>query len=119
VVSREYGRLSRAQTLLSPGQATVWDRRFAVRVPATAPEPLALRPLGVDGLKAVKSADGTHAPAPRAAALALPSLWLRGKLVYAPCIAFAAGPPDGWIGQASTEFIGQAALFAGRPDRRA
>jgi tRNA(Ile)-lysidine synthase len=119
VVSREYGRLSRAQTLLSPGQETVWDRRFAVRFPATAPGPVALRPLGADGLKALKSAHGTHAPAPRAAALALPSLWLRGKLIYAPSIAFASGPPDGWIEQASTEFIGRTALFASCRDRRA
>jgi len=119
VVSREYGRLDRAESLLSPGQETVWDRRFAVRVPVTAPEPLALRPLGVDGLTAVKNADATHAPAPRAAAQALPSLWLRGKLVYAPSIAFASGPPGGWIEQASTEFIGRTALFASRQDRRA
>jgi tRNA(Ile)-lysidine synthase len=121
VVAREFGRLGRAETLLSPGQIAMWDHRFALRVPiaVAAPEPLALRPLGVDGLKAIKSANGTHAPVPRAAALALPSLWLQGRLVYAPFIAFAAGPPVGWIAQASAEFIGRAALFTSRADCRA
>ena len=78
VITREFGRLDRAQTPLQPGQTVQWDRRFTICAPDNYGETLMVRPLGADGLAAIKQAGGGLAPVPRAAAMTLPSLWSGG-----------------------------------------
>ncbi len=118
LITREYGRMDRAELPISPGEERLWDHRFKVRAPATAPKRLVLRPFGPDGLTAVKAYEASAGPLPRAAVVTLPSLWRDETLVFVPFLVFERGPPDGWIEAASAEFANHSVLFAPRPNRR-
>ncbi len=112
VITREFGRLDRSETPLQPGEAAEWDRRFAVRVPSGYGKTLILQPLGPGGLAAIKRSGGELGGMPRAAALALPSLWSGGQPVYAPFAEFRQMLPDRWLIGAEATFLNTARLFA-------
>lgn len=83
-VCREFGRMRHEPLLLQPGATALWDGRFIVSAPASAPHPLIIRALGEDGLQAARALSGKRAPAPRMAFSTAPSFWCGDALVAAP-----------------------------------
>jgi tRNA(Ile)-lysidine synthase len=115
-IAREYGRMPHGDTPYLPGM--LWDRRFIIDAVSAAGAPLTVRPLGPDGIEALKDAEGTFAPVPRVAALALPSLWRNARLVHAPFTHFPQGAPRDWVAQVTTRFANRPALFDPGPNLR-
>jgi hypothetical protein len=76
-----------------------------------------LRVLGADGIGIVKTAKGHFGQVPRLAAMTLPSLWVEGKLCYAPFIDFAGHAPDGWRPLSHAEFTNAWHMSANREER--
>lgn len=103
-IIREVGRMDTASGCdIQPGETKIWDGRF--RVTHMGGEAGAtLRALGADGISIVKAAKGQFGEVPRLAAMTLPSLWIEGKLCYAPFIDFAGHAPDGWSPLSHAEF---------------
>jgi tRNA(Ile)-lysidine synthase len=112
VITREFGRLDRSETPLQPGETADWDRRFAIRAPSACGKTLIIRPLGPDGLAAIRQSGGGLGAMPRAAALTLPSLWSGGQPVYAPFAEFTETLPGQWLIGAEASFLNKARLFA-------
>lgn len=112
MIVREFGRMDRAPVPIQPGETLIWDGRFRVTLPATETHPADIRPLGADGLAALRKGGGGPGVVPRAAALALPSIWRGEALRHAPFARFEGGPLPGWIPQSQTEFIHGPTLFA-------
>lgn len=113
-ICREYGRMDHAATVLSPGCSLLWDGRFEIVLSPRAGKPMTLRPLGGDGLEAVKAAGGRWGAIPRMAAMTLPSLWDGGTLSFVPFARFDEEEQPGWRELADVEFanadlLGQAA----------
>lgn len=118
LVSREYGRMDRSETVISPGQTVFWDRRFEICVPGKSRSRFALRPLGADGLSAIKSRGVSLEAVPRSAAMTLPGLWRGGDIVFAPFARFTNEAPTRWPVSASVRFKNRPLLFGARSDRR-
>jgi tRNA(Ile)-lysidine synthase len=114
-ITREYGRMRRQEALFTPGM--LWDRRFIVEGQVAEATALAVRPLGQDGIRLVKGAGGDFGPMPRGAALALPSLWRGGDLVYTPFARFSGALPPAWF-PASVTFANRSLLFDPQPEIR-
>jgi len=113
-IVREIGRMERAsESVIQPGETLFWDRRFRMTYADGNAGAATLRALGVDGVSAVKSMKGHFTGIPRLAAMTLPSLWIEGKLCYAPFVDFAAHPPEGWSTQGDAEFGNGGRMFAG------
>jgi len=111
LVTREYGRMSMRAVVVHPGQQLLWDGRFTISLPPDCPVGLLLRPLGPDGLAALHAMGGGMGTDPRAAALALPSLWQDGCLRFTPFAAWETFEPPEWLDGATACFAGRAALF--------
>jgi tRNA(Ile)-lysidine synthase len=108
-VTREFGRMTQGSAEYRA--PVLWDRRFEVDAGVPVAAGLTLRPLGADGLKAARAAKLGFASRPRAALLALPSLWRGDHLVYAPCAEFQAEIPSGWLSGAAARFTNRALLL--------
>lgn len=92
LIAREEAALTRdakPQTL-KPSETAVWDRRFLISV-SKAPASLQLRPLGLEGVKAVGKAAALPPVEPHLIAATTPGLWRAGRLVAAPVLGFHAG----------------------------
>jgi tRNA(Ile)-lysidine synthase len=108
-VTREFGRMPKGGAEYRGPM--LWDRRFEVDAGVPVAPGLTLRPLGADGLKAARAVKLSFATRPRAALLALPSLWRGDHLVYAPCAEFKAEIPSGWLAGAAARFANGALLL--------
>jgi tRNA(Ile)-lysidine synthase len=116
LIFREYGRIGHEGTQRLEGQKVIWDERFLISLATAAMTDLEIRPLGAEGIRAIKKAKGDFQPVPRTAALTLPSIWRDGELVYVPHAHFAAGPPESWLSGASAKFVNAPILFAKCPE---
>jgi tRNA(Ile)-lysidine synthase len=117
-IIREIGRMEAAGRCgVQPGETMLWDERFMVTFDGGEAGAATLRALGVDGLHAVKAAKGHFGQVPRLAAMTLPSLWIEGKLCYAPFIDFAGHAPDGWSPLSHAEFTNAWHISATREER--
>ena len=70
---------------LTPGEAVLWDKRFAATLPATAPGPVSIGALGAEGVITLGHEpidDGN--PLPRLAYPALPAVWDDNGLAAVP-----------------------------------
>lgn len=104
-IMHEIGRMGAlSQTAMQPGQTLLWDGRFKITYVGEDTKAAILRPLGIDGMQAVKAAAGYFGPVPRLAAMTLPSLWNDGELCYAPFVKFTGREPDGWRPRSQAEF---------------
>jgi tRNA(Ile)-lysidine synthase len=104
-IIREIGRMDvMCADIIQPGATSLWDGRFLVTYAAEETGAATLRALGVDGMLAIKAAKGHFDEVPRLAAMTLPSLWIEGKLRYAPFVDFEGPAPDGWCVRSHAEF---------------
>jgi tRNA(Ile)-lysidine synthase len=104
-IMREIGRMGAlSQAAIQPGQTLLWDGRFKITYVGQNTKAAILRPLGIDGMQAIKAAAGYFGPVPRLAAMTLPSLWNDSELCYAPFVKFPSGEPDGWHPDSHAEF---------------
>ena len=113
-ISREFGRMDLSAAELSPGAALLWDKRFNVSLRPQTRKPAMVAPLGPEGLRTLTSAKGRLGPMPRAAALALPSLWRESTLCFVPFATFDEDEPPGWLKHAGAEFANRPLLY-GQP----
>ena len=105
-VLREIGRMpAKAGVAIHPGETLRWDGRFAVTCADDIAGAATLRALGDDGVQAIKAAGGHFDQLPRLMAMTLPSLWIAGRLCYAPFAEFSGHPPHGWSLLSHAEFI--------------
>lgn len=103
-ITREAGRMSQSPRTIHPGETTLWDGRLTVTLPPDAPAGLTLRPLGTDGLAALRALGGSLDDVPHAAALTLPSLWQDNSLCFTPFATWAERPPARWLAGAAARF---------------
>ena len=108
-IIREIGRMDvrmdvMCADIIQPGETSLWDGRFLVTHAAEETGAATLRALGADGILAIKDAKGHFDEVPRLAAMTLPSLWVEGKLRYAPFVAFEGPAPDGWSMRSHAKF---------------
>jgi tRNA(Ile)-lysidine synthase len=97
IVAREFGRMTRGNTLLRPEETLLWDGRFSVHLPPTAPNGVQLRVLGPDGIAVVNAAGGNFGDIPRVVVQTLPSLWRNEQLTYAPFVMWENTAPENWL----------------------
>jgi tRNA(Ile)-lysidine synthase len=117
LIIREIGRMdATAERPMLPGGTCLWDARFIVTYGADEPYSAILRPLGADGYRAIKVANGHFGGVPRLAALTLPSLWAAGALRYAPFADFAGGSPAEWSAHSRAQFVNALAVPAARDE---
>jgi tRNA(Ile)-lysidine synthase len=83
IVVRELAHTAPALSL-APGMSALWDRRFAVSLPATAPGPFAIGPLGVKGVAMLGRDRDDDNLLPRLVYPALPAIWDEAGLVAVP-----------------------------------
>jgi tRNA(Ile)-lysidine synthase len=77
---------------ISQGQTIVWDRRFEVSVEQVDSEGgLDVRPLGLDGLRAIEGRVTLPPVEPNRIGRTLPAIWRADRLVSAPLLGFHAG----------------------------
>jgi len=77
---------------ISQGQTIVWDRRFDVSVEQVDSEGgLEVRPLGLDGLRAVEGRVTLPPVEPNRIGRTLPAIWRADRLVSAPLLGFHVG----------------------------
>lgn len=75
---------------LAPGMHGVWDGRFFARVPATAPRPIAIAPLGAAGVAALgRRCIADDNPLPRLVYPVLPAVWDATGLAAVPHLAWS------------------------------
>ena len=87
LVLRETARAAPA-LLLAPGMAGIWDKRFAVRLPAAAAGPVTIGALGAAGVAALGRRLGERNPLPRLVYPALPAVWDDAGLVAVPHLSW-------------------------------
>jgi tRNA(Ile)-lysidine synthase len=74
---------------LNPGMSAVWDRRFAARLPATAPGPVTIGALGAAGVTILgRDRVGDDNPLPHLVYPALPAVWDEAGLAAVPHLSF-------------------------------
>jgi len=75
---------------LAAGGSAVWDRRFAAKLPATAPAPVTVGQLGDAGVAALPraAAGGGDDPLPRLLYPALPAVWDAAGLAAVPHLSW-------------------------------
>lgn len=101
-IYREPGRAGLPTVQVAPGEETIWDRRFRVRLDRAAPGPLTVKALGPETWAALKRA-GHARPVtiPQRAAVTLPSVWRGEDLLAVPHLGWsppgAAGEVHGFI----------------------
>lgn len=94
LVAREDSAMQRAGHVLrlAPGASGVWDGRFAVAIPASAPAAeYEVRLLGPDGLKALGREARFPRHEPRRIGATCPAVWRAGRLAAAPTLGFDTG----------------------------
>lgn len=94
LVVREENAMLRAGHVLhlGPGGSGVWDGRFAVAIPQSAPVgEYEVRPLGPDGVKALGKGGRFPRHEPRRIAATCPAVWCDGRLRAAPTLGFDTG----------------------------
>jgi tRNA(Ile)-lysidine synthase len=70
---------------LAPGMSALWDKRFAVSVPPTAPGPVTIGQLGAAGVAALpRAASRDDNPLPRLVYPSLPAIWDEAGLAGVP-----------------------------------
>ena len=109
---REFGRMDTAPMRLPPEGPISWDERFTIAPPPTCRAAFDLRPLGRDGLDAIKKVGGSFGDIPRIAALTLPSLWQDAEIRYAHCAVWSdGGMPRGWLADCGVNFANTHVLY--------
>ncbi len=91
LITREEGMLLKENPslLLTRGQMALWDQRFEVSIPKSAPaETYEVRALGPRGLKIAGRSSTLPGVEPRRIAVALPVVWQDQRLVSAPLLGF-------------------------------
>jgi tRNA(Ile)-lysidine synthase len=66
--------------LIRPGQRALWDNRFRIELGAGEPEPIVVKALGEEGLRALRDREALPPSLPRLAGRALPACW-RGEVL--------------------------------------
>jgi tRNA(Ile)-lysidine synthase len=85
---REAARTAPPLTL-APGMSALWDKRFAARLPATAPGPVAIGSLGAAGVAALRDhLTASDNPLPRLVFPALPAVWDGEGLIAVPHLRY-------------------------------
>jgi tRNA(Ile)-lysidine synthase len=104
LVLREAAAVAALPQPLVPGQETLWDHRFRVRLEAESGggEVMAL---GRSGLAQLHDREGLTT-LPACVRPTLPSLWCQGKLAAVPHLGFADPALGPWARAFSAEFIG-------------
>lgn len=103
LVAREPAALRREMPVLrlANGQAGVWDGRFRVSIPASAPQgQYEVKALDAEGVLALQEGAVFPVHEPRRIAATCPGIWGKGRLLSAPSLAF----DDGLC--ASADFMG-------------
>lgn len=103
-VYREVGRLDPKPLLLKSGTEAVWDSRFHVAVSATESRLVAVKPLGGQGLRQIRTSGAPVADCPVRAAYALPGFWHREELLAAPQLQFFLSSPHDTPADCATLF---------------
>jgi tRNA(Ile)-lysidine synthase len=67
-------------TRLRPGEKALWDNRFRIELGAAESEPILVKALGEQGLRALREREALPPSLPRPAGRALPACW-RGKVL--------------------------------------
>jgi tRNA(Ile)-lysidine synthase len=67
-------------TRLRPGEKALWDNRFRIELGAGEPEPIVVKALGEEGLRALRDREALPPSLPRLAGRALPACW-RGEVL--------------------------------------
>jgi len=94
LVAREEAAMLRAtHTLrLAPGGRGVWDGRFEVAIAPQAPEAeYDVKPLGLQGVRALGNRGRLPPHEPRRVAATCPAIWHAGRLVSAPNLGYDEG----------------------------
>ncbi len=110
--SREYGRMSK--TPVSIEDNMLWDGRFTISPKSVeyAPDELALRPLGPDGIRLARTAGVALRKMPRAALLAAPSFWCGSELYHIPFAKDGGGLPNGPAPSPNITFANRDLLYS-------
>lgn len=106
-IYREPGLRFLPELPLKPGEDVLWDWRFRVSYDASAhdgaaPEPVALRPLGLTAYATLREAIARKDRPPARAAAGLPAVWSGDRLIAVPGLA---GAPTGG-GRFKAVFLG-------------
>jgi tRNA(Ile)-lysidine synthase len=94
LVAREEDAMRRAGHVLRlrPGGSGVWDGRFSVAIPASAPDAeYEVKALGPEGVRALPDKAVLPRHEPRRVAATCPSVWRSGTLLAAPTLGHDEG----------------------------
>lgn len=91
---RETGRLHDPLLMLEPGRTALWDQRFLVTAPETAPSPLIVRALGSDGVRSARKLHPPSQTVPLMAAETSPGFWLPEFPVSGGCASDVTSASD-------------------------
>ncbi|HEU4475310.1 MAG TPA: tRNA lysidine(34) synthetase TilS [Methyloceanibacter sp.] len=70
--------------LVRPGERALWDNRFSIELGSGESEPILVKPLGEEGLRALRESEALPASLPRPAGWALPAVWRDDVLLGLP-----------------------------------
>lgn len=116
--AREYGRMPKLPVTLTGQKTMLWDNRFIITPKKEPPAGTLIRPLGPDGIKAVKAAGCDLAAITRPALLALPSFWKEETLTAAPFLEPQSGHTMTLLDWADVNFQNRDDLVAPMPHAR-
>lgn len=94
---RELGRMAREPLTLMPGDTLIWDDRFRIALPPSAPTPFLVRPLGPEAYQAIAGMISKRGSLPASAAHGLPAFYAADVLLAVPALGFTQSAMEAGI----------------------